>query len=829
MIIYRQFCTMFRKSDIVISICIAIFMIVLYSLEPDIKEWMEDAAHGKFINDLCSFLEEHTIINVVVACACIAMFFWKGYGIWKDNDLRLYRPLLILLGLEVVYLVNNLKSITIIFGATYSHLLKTLLFGAGAVVLYKVCKTFANCKNLPAQSRGFSTDDIDIKNASKNLQDYANSIVAHLLNTDTSEHSFALGVTGEWGGGKTTFLELVESLMKDKAEVVWFNPWMCRTPEQVAEDFFVSLHKKLSPKYSSLSRPIRDYAQYISNATISIGGGFLSKLTFAFPKESLKTKKDRLSEGLSRLSLPVVVFIDDLDRLEMDEVFEVLRLIRNTADLKNMLYVVAYDKDYVTNVLLEKKIENATEYLEKIFPVEVHQPKVEDIKLRNVLYEELSRKNNNGDRFAKTLLSRFKQDEMRLILDILDNYRRVKRFARRYVLIVDYLLEAGIKEIKLIDLFWMELLQGYDKQTYDLLMHEPLTLLYAKGECYKLRPNILCETYIAEDEKRYEYKGEKTWMPKTPELLGFLFKYNNNVNRLSIIYKENYEKYFLLGVSELKLSVSEFNELFDKNSKPTEVVNNWSSKYYTSILFQFNSKNANMLDNDGLWRYIRGLMHIAYSSIKDGSGIEYKVRHMLYEKNYRKEKRDAARGYLLAWFYEMIDDNDTDFIALSQLLKCLYQSYSYDVDSNEKQEPVRLVLPNSDVKSLLMALMAKYLKNHSDLSAIDILKEKSDVGRVFYNCSVCTLDAANSYDFNEFENVAFPVVVKWFAAKKEKPSTDDYKRAMDDMFYEGEMLFDEDSDYNDYMADSYYYKQNAYFGSDDYWLNQFKSRCFDVN
>ena len=236
--------------------------------------------------------------------------------------------------------------------------------------------------------------------------------------------------------------------MKDKAEVVWFNPWMCRTPEQVAEDFFVSLHKKLSQKYSSLSRPIRDYAQYISNATISIGGGFLSKLTFAFPKESLKTKKDRLSDGLSRLSLPVVVFIDDLDRLEMDEVFEVLRLIRNTADLKNVLYVVAYDKDYVTNVLLEKKIENATAYLEKIFPVEVHQPKVEDIKLRNVLYEELRRKNRNGDRFAQTLLSRFKQDEMRLILDILDNYRRVKRFARRYVLIVDYLLEAGIKEIK---------------------------------------------------------------------------------------------------------------------------------------------------------------------------------------------------------------------------------------------------------------------------------------------------------------------------------------------------------------------------------------------
>lgn len=818
---------MFRKSDIVISICIAIFMMVLYSLKPEIKEWMEDAANGEFINDLSSFLDDHTIINVVIACTCLAIFSWKVYGIWKDNDIRLYRPLLLFLGFEVVYLADKLKSITIIFGFKYGNLLNTLLIVVGTIFFYKVGKTIISRRNVMAQVRGFSTDDIDIKNTSKDLRDYAKSIVSHLLNTDTSEHSFALGIIGEWGGGKTTFLELLDSMMRGRSEVVWFNPWMCRTPEQVAEDFFVSLHKKLSPKYSSLSRPIRDYAQYISNATISLGGGFLSKLTFAFPRESLKTKKDRLSDRLSKIDLPVVVFIDDLDRLEMDEVFEVLRLIRNTADLKNVLYVVAYDKDYVINVLLEKKIENPAAYLEKIFPVEVHQPKVEDIKLRNVLYEELSRKNKNGDSFAKTLLSRFKQDEMRLILDILDNYRRVKRFARRYVLIVDYLLEAGIKEIKLIDLFWMELLQGYDKQTYDLLMHEPLTLLYAKGECYKLRPNILCETYIAEDEKRYEYKGEKTWMPKTPELLGFLFKYNNNVTRLSIIYQENYDKYFLLGVSELKLSVSEFNKLFDKGAKPKEIIDNWSSKYYSSILFQFKSKDANMLDSDGLWRYVCGLMHTAYLSVKNGGGIEYKVRHMLYAKNYNIEKKDAARGYLLAWFYEMIDDNKTDFVALSKLLKSLYQALVYDEDSNKKQEPVRLVLPNSDIKSLLMSLMTKYLNNHNDLTATDILKEKSNVGKVFKNCSVCTFEVLNSYDFNEFENVAFPIVVKWFAGKKEKPSIDDYDGAISKMFYEGEYSYDDDSDYYDYMMEQRNMKFNSYFGSDD-WLNIFKNQCFEA-
>ena len=38
---------MFRKSDNVISICITIFMIVLYSLNLDIKKWEANPAYGR--------------------------------------------------------------------------------------------------------------------------------------------------------------------------------------------------------------------------------------------------------------------------------------------------------------------------------------------------------------------------------------------------------------------------------------------------------------------------------------------------------------------------------------------------------------------------------------------------------------------------------------------------------------------------------------------------------------------------------------------------------------------------------------------------------------
>lgn len=818
---------MFRKNDIIGCICIAVVMIVLYSLQPDIDEWMIDAANKKIMEGIIRFFDGHTMINFLVAGSFIVLFLWVGLRIWKDNDFIIYRPLLILLCAEIIWIDKSLKYIHIIGGITYGILIGLLLFVLGVLVICKTYKMIKRRKPASGCSPGFSTDDTDIKIVSKNLQDYAKSITTQLLNTDTSRHSFALGVTGEWGGGKTTFLELLASLMKDKAEIVWFNPWMCRTPEQVADDFFVTLHKRLSTKYSSLSRPIRDYAQYISNATFSLGGGFLSKLTFALPRESLKQKKDRLSDSLSLLDLPVVVFIDDLDRLEMDEVFEVLRLIRNTADLKNVIYVVAFDKDYVTNVLMEKKIENAAAYLEKIFPVEIHQPKVDDRQLQKVLYDELSRETKCGVSFAKNLFSILKQNEMKLILDILDNFRRIKRFARRYVLIVDYLLEAGIRDIKLKDLFWIELLQGYDKQVYNLLMHEPLTLLYEKDDYYLLRPNILKNQYVFEDEKKYEYKGEETWKPKTPFLLNNLFSDYNRKKRLGINYIENFDKYFLLGVSELKVSLAEFNKLFEKGSEPIDVINGWHGKYYSSIIFQFKHKNTSTLDFDGLWRYMTGLMCLAYLSIIHDRGIEYKAKKLLYKGRYDKEKGGIARGCLLAWFNSMIENENTNYIALSKFLMQLYQPESYDEESDKKYVPDKLLLTNHDVESLIKSLMHHYLIIHKELTAIDVLNENSDFGKVFSNCCVCTIESENS-DCNTFENFAFPVVVKWFSNKRKKPSIEDYNRAIGDMFYEDESSYDGDSDYYDYMIEQRDWKLDSYFGSYNNWLNKFMIQCFDA-
>ena len=122
---------MFRKIDFIQSLFIATFMIVLLSIESDIKEWMNDANQGKLIHETCCFFDKHFLINLIFACSCVAVFFWRGIIIWKDHDFRLYRILLILLGFEVIYLYESLFDIIIVGRITYGALFAILLSVTG--------------------------------------------------------------------------------------------------------------------------------------------------------------------------------------------------------------------------------------------------------------------------------------------------------------------------------------------------------------------------------------------------------------------------------------------------------------------------------------------------------------------------------------------------------------------------------------------------------------------------------------------------------------------------------------------------------------------------
>src|SRR5690606_11617606 len=99
---------------------------------------------------------------------------------------------------------------------------------------------------------------------------------------------------------------------------------------------------------------------------------------------------DSINDCIVKINKQIIVFIDDLDRLDCKEVIEVLRIVRNTANFTNMVYVVAYDRSYVNQAIKKINKFSFETYLEKIFQVEFSLPTFDISVLKVSIWRRLS-------------------------------------------------------------------------------------------------------------------------------------------------------------------------------------------------------------------------------------------------------------------------------------------------------------------------------------------------------------------------------------------------------------------------------------------------------
>lgn len=203
------------------------------------------------------------------------------------------------------------------------------------------------------------------------------TIVDQVRKLKHDDSSFTIGLEGGWGSGKTTLLNKIKSELIGTTdehgmivEVVEFSPWAYPDGKSLSVEFLYELRDVLS-KHSFRARfIINAYINALADKTTNI----LQLLAMLFfPRESLQKVKAKLSDLLRFHRIKLVVIIDDLDRLDADEMAEVFKMLRNTGDLPNAVYLVAYSKKYVEALLASKDADNpiGRGYLEKVINVEL--------------------------------------------------------------------------------------------------------------------------------------------------------------------------------------------------------------------------------------------------------------------------------------------------------------------------------------------------------------------------------------------------------------------------------------------------------------------------
>lgn len=253
-------------------------------------------------------------------------------------------------------------------------------------------------------------NDIDIYER----ENYAIRILEKIIYTGNKK-AFVIAINGLWGQGKTVFIsflikhikvnydvfinslegvkktelsEIEVAQIKDVKKNILefeFNPWKNFDNRKLIREFFMLFSNKLSEYDISLSKSLKDYSSQLTE----LNDSDLSKLIqqsfeYFIPSQSLSDSYDEINASLELLGKKIVIIIDDLDRLTGEELIDVLRLVRNTANFANTFFVLAYDHNYVLNAIERKnKISNKEDFLHKLVQLELTLPVIG----KNVLLE----------------------------------------------------------------------------------------------------------------------------------------------------------------------------------------------------------------------------------------------------------------------------------------------------------------------------------------------------------------------------------------------------------------------------------------------------------
>ncbi len=231
---------------------------------------------------------------------------------------------------------------------------------------------------------------VDVRADTLGRLPFAQRVVRVLDSLSGSPSSTVLGLVGAWGSGKTSTLNLITSqLDRERWSLAHINPWAVATPEATIADLMTSIRGAL-PERDSRARTAREslerYGRVVTPllSLLPVVGGAAKELSQAAldhlaDDTPLQQRAAEAGLALENLARPVLVVVDDVDRLQPDELLALFKGVRALGRLPYVHYLLAYDERTVLDVLKATAIapgreDRALAFLEKMVTLRLDQP-----------------------------------------------------------------------------------------------------------------------------------------------------------------------------------------------------------------------------------------------------------------------------------------------------------------------------------------------------------------------------------------------------------------------------------------------------------------------
>jgi len=592
----------------------------------------------------------------------------------------------------------------------------------------------------PSEQNSFLNDApiLEIDDDKLGYNTYAEEIGSKILSSHFDK-SFAIGINGQWGHGKSSFINLIKKKVKgDDIIEVDFNPWDNHSPEAIIKNFFEEIQDAVRPYHSSLSSLFTQYSdKLLALESNTITRSIQTLITTLTDFDSEDGLYEEINAALKAIDKKLVVYIDDLDRLDSKEIIEVIRLIRNTADFYNTFFVVAYDRNYLIEALKKYNQYKEDKFLEKIFQLEITLPyydkKALKFRLAEILKEklpdELHREIDKSiPNFATIHATANILDEW------LDNMRDVTRISNSLLLNIKTL----ISEVDFNDFIRVELIRLKYPSAYELLHQEYETFFITNrenGDNY-LKLKDLDKSQKSEYEPKYIFKECHAYLyhnydelsiphkdvAKIVSLIDRIFdgdRYYNLSNKrspLSIIYPSKFQRYFKYSLAQGELSYVEFDKARMKSQDEfNKKISNWIHKGMVNEVKQRFYQIKTFDNKDDFEKIIRAIFYLANLPTNHNSVIalqniiDYDTQDLLskitgYISNY--QENDDEKQELKVFVRSLFQSGLPPFIFESSVLGQV----------SERHNMSRFILNENEVKEMSINYLKKYLTDTPELN-----------------------------------------------------------------------------------------------------------------
>lgn len=448
------------------------------------------------------------------------------------------------------------------------------------------------------------------------------------------DESLVIALHGDWGSGKSSIKNMALSYSKqqDKSPtIIEFSPWEWSAQDKIVQAFFDEISKSIGRKDSSkkdqnLANIFAKYGNHLSTAHTFLKGAnlaipllitsilstglissyftdnsqlpiliatitsfialilpatekgseLLGKLSENYEKKSKLNEKnlaeirEELITALKDRTTPLLIVMDDIDRLSTAELRMIFQLIKANTDFPNVIFLLLFQKDIV-----EKKLTDCTQsgenYLEKIIQIPFTIPQIQLKQVHEVLFNLLNNViNSHTDADKKFDQERWAAIYHEGLKNYFNNLRNVYRFNSTLCFNFNLFKNNDIFEADPIDLIAIECLRVFEPNVYSKLSSskEAFTTLRSvssNNQTDKVKYSRIIEDIInsASEKNRKSVEGIlKTLFPTTQWIISNYYhnysSYQEWFTQLRICHKDHFDKYFKLSFNNEDFSTSDF-------------------------------------------------------------------------------------------------------------------------------------------------------------------------------------------------------------------------------------------------------------------------------